>query len=51
MPTFYTKWKGLDSTMPSVEKQYAYDGVLIVEAVNYIYRYMMKGLAEFLDKI
>jgi len=50
MPTFCAEWKGPDGTMPSAEKQCAYDGALMVEAANHAHRYMMKGSAEFLDK-
>ncbi|KAL8742663.1 MAG: hypothetical protein Q9190_004887 [Brigantiaea leucoxantha] len=50
MPTLCVEWKGPDGTMLTAEKQCAYDGALMVEAAGQTHEYMMKDLADFLDK-
>ncbi|MCJ1250671.1 hypothetical protein MMC30_007899 [Trapelia coarctata] len=50
MPTFCVEWKGPDGTIPSAEKQCAYDGALMVDAAFDAHRYMKKDTAEFVDK-
>lgn len=50
MPTLCVEWKGPDGAMLSAEKQCAYDGALMVEAAGHVHEYMMKDLADFLNK-